>query len=115
MTTIGELAARHGITLRAIRFYESRGLITCSGRQGAGKRIYNDNEAQKLAVILEATALGFSLAEIPALLSKDAADVWSLALAPDIARKQLELMHARMIETTTAVQRLQAIVMGKAA
>jgi DNA-binding transcriptional MerR regulator len=112
MITITDLAARHGLTLRALRFYEQKGLIS---PQRAGRtRLYSEEDAQKLAVILEAAALGFTLTEIHGMVVKGAKG-YSLALSPETARKQLEIMHARMIETQTAVERLRDFARERAA
>jgi DNA-binding transcriptional MerR regulator len=112
MITITDLAARHGLTLRALRFYEQKGLI--SPQRSGRTRLYSEEDAQKLAVILDAAALGFTLTEIHGMVVKGTKG-YSLALSPETARKQLEIMHARLIETQTAVERLRVIMMVKAA
>lgn len=59
---IGELAAMFGVTHRAIRFYEDRGLLT---PKRVGKtRIFGDRDRVRLGFILRGKRLGFSLAEI---------------------------------------------------
>jgi hypothetical protein len=65
-------------------------------------------------VILDAAALGFTLTEIHGMVVKGAKG-YSLALSPETARKQLEIMHARMIETQTAVERLRDFARERAA
>jgi DNA-binding transcriptional MerR regulator len=109
--TTGQLAARHGITLRALRFYDQKGLLS-PARKGTS-RLYSEADAEKLAVILAAVALGFTLAEIPALIANDGG--YKLAISPEQARKQLKIMHARLIETETAVARLRTLAMGRSA
>jgi DNA-binding transcriptional MerR regulator len=68
MITITDLAARHGLTLRALRFYEQKGLI--SPQRSGRTRLYSEEDAQKLAVILDAAALGFTLTEIHGMVVK---------------------------------------------
>ena len=63
---IGELAAAFGITTRAIRFYEARGLLT--PRRNGTTRVYDDRDRVRLQLILRGKRLGFSLAEIGAWL-----------------------------------------------
>ncbi|HRK19690.1 MAG TPA: MerR family DNA-binding transcriptional regulator [Hyphomicrobiaceae bacterium] len=65
--TIGELAAAFGITTRAIRFYESRGLIS-PPRKGVA-RAYSRRERARLSLIQRGKNLGFSLEEIGEWLS----------------------------------------------
>lgn len=60
--SISDLAAEFHVTARALRFYEEEGLIT-PARQGAA-RIYGRRERARLAWILRAKRVGFSLAEI---------------------------------------------------
>jgi DNA-binding transcriptional MerR regulator len=60
--SITELALAFNITPRAIRFYEDQGLIAPE-RQGQN-RIYSRRDRARLAWILRAKNVGFSLAEI---------------------------------------------------
>ena len=60
--TIGELASAFGLTTRAIRFYESKGLIA-PPRKGVA-RCYSRRERARLKLIQRGKNLGFSLEEI---------------------------------------------------
>ncbi len=60
--TIGELAAEFDTTLRTIRFYEDKGLLTPE-RVGS-TRIFHDRDRVRLQLILRGKRLGFTLAEI---------------------------------------------------
>jgi DNA-binding transcriptional MerR regulator len=55
--TIGELAEKFAVSLRTLRFYESRGLLspTHCGRH----RRYGHKEADRLAAIIQARKTGF--------------------------------------------------------
>jgi DNA-binding transcriptional MerR regulator len=64
--TIGELAAEFDTTLRAIRFYEDQGLLRPE-RQGRS-RVFHPRDRVRLQLILRGKRLGFSLAEIAAIL-----------------------------------------------
>ena len=59
---ITELCAEFGITLRTIRFYEDKGLL--SPRRVNGARVYTRRDRARLALILRAKAIGSTLAEI---------------------------------------------------
>lgn len=59
---ITELCREFGISLRAIRFYEDKGLL--KPRRVNGTRVYNRRDRARLALILRAKAIGSSLAEI---------------------------------------------------
>ena len=60
--TISDLSAEFDVTARALRFYEDQGLIAPQ-RQGLA-RIYSKRDRARLAWILRAKRVGFSLAEI---------------------------------------------------
>jgi MerR family redox-sensitive transcriptional activator SoxR len=64
---IGELAKRTGLAVSAIRFYESKGLIT-SFRTMGNQRRFLRSDIRKLSVILIAQKLGLGLADIEAAL-----------------------------------------------
>ena len=59
---ITELCTAFGITLRTIRFYEDKGLL--SPRRVNGTRVYTRRDRARLALILRSKAIGASLAEI---------------------------------------------------
>lgn len=59
---ISDLSAEFGITARALRFYEDQGLIA-PDRQGLA-RVYSRRDRARLAWILRAKRVGFSLSEI---------------------------------------------------
>ncbi|MFZ1564634.1 MerR family transcriptional regulator [Sphingorhabdus sp.] len=60
--TISDLSNEFDVTARALRFYEDQGLIAPQ-RQGLS-RVYSRRDRARLAWILRAKRVGFSLAEI---------------------------------------------------
>lgn len=65
----GELAARAGVGIEAIRFYEREGLLPEPPRTTSGYRQYSDDAVARLRFIQRAKELGFSLKEIAELIS----------------------------------------------
>ena len=59
---ITELCREFGITLRTIRFYEDKGLL--SPRRINGTRVYTRRDRARLSLILRSKAIGAPLAEI---------------------------------------------------
>ena len=59
---IGELAERAGTTTRALRYYESRGLLTAQ-RDGNGHRVYTEDDLRLLQQIRMLQDFGFELEE----------------------------------------------------
>ena len=72
LLTVTELAKELGLTPRAIRFYEDKGLID-PARVGA-TRVYSPRERARMLLILRGKRLGFSLAEIKKFLDLYAVD-----------------------------------------
>ena len=70
--TITELSDEVGATARAIRFYESKGLL--SPRRVGANRVYTYRDRARLLIILRGKRLGFSLARIQEYLSLYDAD-----------------------------------------
>lgn len=63
---ITELCAEFGISQRAIRFYEDKGLL--APRRVNGARIYGQRERARLKLILRAKAIGSKLVDIKQFL-----------------------------------------------
>jgi DNA-binding transcriptional MerR regulator len=79
--TLGGLARGAGVNPETIRYYERRGLLAEPPRTPAGYRQYSAADADRVALILRAKDLGFTLAEIGDLLAGggDAGDVLAAA------------------------------------
>ena len=75
--TISDLAAEFGITTRAIRFYESRGLITPE-RIGKQRR-YSRRDRARLTLILRGRNLGFTVEDVGEYLALYDADPGQVA------------------------------------
>jgi Hg(II)-responsive transcriptional regulator len=65
---IGEVAARSGIGIETIRYYEREGLLLQPERRPSGYRQYDEATVERLDYIKRAKDLGFTLAEIKGLL-----------------------------------------------
>lgn len=60
---IGKLADRTGLSVSAIRFYESRGLVQAD-RNAGGQRRFDKSDIRKLSFIMIAQKLGFTIEQI---------------------------------------------------
>jgi DNA-binding transcriptional MerR regulator len=78
--TISDLSAEFDVTARALRFYEDQGLIAPE-RQGLA-RIYSQRDRARLAWILRAKRVGFSLSEIREMI-----DLYDLNDGRNVQRK----------------------------
>jgi MerR family copper efflux transcriptional regulator len=61
---IGDVCARLGLSPRTVRYYEELGLLPGVRRRAGGRRVYGDDELQRLRFIQRLKALGLSLAEV---------------------------------------------------
>jgi len=65
---IGELAKRFGLNTKTLRYYEEIGLLPTARAEGSGYRLYSEADAERLAFVLKAKRVGFSLDEIREVL-----------------------------------------------
>jgi len=66
LTRIGDMARKYGVTLRALRFYEDKGLLSPI-RQGS-TRLYTQRDRTRLKLILLGRKVGFSLREVKQMI-----------------------------------------------
>ncbi|PEQ14193.1 MerR family transcriptional regulator [Novosphingobium sp. PC22D] len=99
--TIDEVARRTGLTPRALRFYEGRGLVAPL-RTGSGRRLYSRDDLERLHRIVALKRAGFTLSDIARLLSGK-----SVAIAP-ILEVQLAALDARRRDLESAAAALRS-------
>lgn len=104
--SVTELADELGITPRAIRFYETKGLI--KPRRAGTTRVYTHRDRGRMQLILRGKRLGFSLADIKEYLDLydvDPSQVSQLRLLMDkINDRVSELEQQREDLETTLVE-----------
>lgn len=95
---IGDVAKRSGLGVDTLRFYERQGLLGRPGRTGSGYRVYDEGVLEQLDFVKRARALGFSLAEIAAVVAEKAAGASPCAHVREIVRERLRELDARLAE-----------------
>jgi MerR family transcriptional regulator, copper efflux regulator len=65
---IGDVARATGLSVPAIRYYETQGLVAPLDRSPSGYREFDDSAVQRIRFVQRAQALGFSLDEARELL-----------------------------------------------
>jgi len=115
---ITELCREYGITLRALRFYEDKGLL--SPRRINGARVYTRRDRARLALILRAKAIGSPLSEIKRYLDLygDQGEGRAQQLSYVIERTdteiaELEKKRARIDETLAELRVINASCRGQ--
>ncbi|WP_165772035.1 MerR family transcriptional regulator [Niveispirillum lacus] len=102
--SIGELAERSGISVRALRLYEAEGLIK-PVRTQAGRRVYQADDVARLQQILLLKKTGCTLGQIGHLLDRRPFDPARLIDAQIDALEQTERSLARTLGLLRAARR----------
>ncbi len=106
--TIGKLADAAGVSIETIRYYQRRGLLDEPPKPLGGHRRYAPSQAKRLRFIKRAQALGFTLEEIGALLTLDAACACGETRA--LAVRKLGLIKQKMADLAVMRQALGDLV-----
>ena len=64
---IGEIAARTGVSIETLRYYEKRRLLNAPARTEGGFRVYSDTVVHQVRFIKQAQSLGLTLDDIQQL------------------------------------------------
>jgi len=94
---IGEVARHTGVGAKAIRFYESIGLLPNPERSANGYRRYGPADVDRLRFVARARSLGFSVANVSALLA-----LWNDRGRESATVKRMALRHVAEIEQRIA-------------
>lgn len=107
--TIGELSREFGVTLRALRFYENKGLI--SPHRDGLNRLYTQGDRTRLALILKGKKLGFTLGEIRQMIAAEEGktDRDALSLSREKCLEQIELLQRQKAEIEEGLSELHRI------
>lgn len=92
---ISDLCTEFGITLRALRFYEDKGLL--APRRVSGARVYTRRDRARLSLILRAKAIGSPLSEIKRYLD----------LYGDHGEGRIQQLHYVITRTDAAIAELE--------
>lgn len=95
---IGELAKLAGVGIEALRFYERQGLLTPSTRTESGYRLYGEDALEQLDFVRRSQALGFSLAEIAAIVAESRAGRKPCSTVRDLVRQRIRELDERLAE-----------------
>lgn len=105
--TLAETVRRYRVTPRAMRFYEAKRLLTPQRRNG--ERFYGRLEQERLALLLHAKALGFTLSEIGSMLATPPEETGALNISRRQCFEQIQLLEKRKRETELALTELRRV------
>lgn len=99
--SIQEACLRTGLSPRTVRYYEELGLLPGVRRRNGGRRVYREDELERLSFIRRLKALGLSLAEIKdlnAVYAIGGSTQAMLARLDDLLGSHLADLDARIAE-----------------
>lgn len=105
--SIGQAAARAGVSVRTLRHYDAIGLLKPSKVTQAGYRFYDEAAMARLEQILFFRELGFPLEEIRDILNHPAYD------ARDAMRRQKALLGMQRARIDAMIARLEEALQGR--
>ena len=103
--TSGEIAKKAGVSQKAIRLYDEKGLLKPSEYSEGNYRLYDKEALLVLEKIIALKQIGYSLEEIREHILNDNSDDIIESL-----NKQIELMEAKRYELEKSVTRIKAVL-----
>lgn len=106
---IGEVANELNINPKTIRYYEEIGLIPSPQRTEIGYRVYSQSDIDRLAFILRARELDFSLDDISEILALREDGVAPCLYVTELVDKQIAAIDDKMATLNQLRHELEAI------
>lgn len=97
---IGKLAARSGVSIDTIRYYERRRLLPRAARLAGGFRVFGPEAVERIRFIKQAQEIGLSLDEIKELLADGG--------GADKCRRVSELLRAKLEEIDQRIKTMRS-------
>ncbi len=106
--TVGTAAEAAGVSAKAVRLWESKGLLPAAVRTEAGYRLFTDDDLGVLRFVRQAKTLVFTLTEI-----KDVLDLQRHGTTPSVqVIKLLDTHIAQIDRTLTELRQLRRSLTG---
>jgi MerR family transcriptional regulator, copper efflux regulator len=96
--TIGQAAAAAGLTRKAIRVYETKGLLAPADRSPTGYRLYDQRHVELLTFIRRARTLGLHLDDIRKVLDIRSGGIPPCAAVRDVLDERIADIDATVEE-----------------
>jgi DNA-binding transcriptional MerR regulator len=103
--SIGQLAARTGLTSRTIRFWSDAGLVPPAGRSAGGYRLYDAEAVARLDLVWTLRELGLGLEVIRAVLSRTTTVAQVAEAHVAVLDEQIRLLRLRRAVLSTVATR----------
>lgn len=103
--SIGELARRTGLTVKTIRFYSDRGIVTPTDRSPAGYRLYNIDAVARLDLVRTLRELGLDLPTIRRVVDRELSLPEVAAAHAEALAVQIRVLRLRRAVLTAVAER----------
>jgi DNA-binding transcriptional MerR regulator len=107
---IGDLAARTGASVRALRYYEEQGLLS-AGRSPSGQRQYPESAVERVRLVRQLYAAGLSSRTIAELLPRVVDGRATPALLDRLAEER-DRIDTQVAELLSTRARLDSVITG---
>lgn len=101
--TVGQVAKKTGLTVRALHHYDEIGLLAPLHRSEAGYRLYSSEDLMQLQKVKSLQQLGFSLEEIARLIRENSDSPFT------IIEKHIKQLTTQIQQQQVLVQRLKKL------
>ena len=107
---IGEVASRSGVSRKALRLYESAGILPAPRRTTAGYRVYGPETLATLAFVAQARRLGFHLDEIKEVVQIRRSGRCPCPHVLDLVREKVQELDRTLADLAEVRRGLQEIL-----
>lgn len=104
MYSIGQFAKKTGLTIRALRYYDEKGLLTPAHISQGGQRLYNDDNILTVQKIVTYKYLDFTIEEIKALLHEENSLIESLQQQRHLLEQKRQQLDKVIASVDTAIK-----------
>ncbi|WP_435371360.1 MerR family transcriptional regulator [Mesorhizobium liriopis] len=107
LTRIGDMAQRFGVSLRTLRFYEDKGLL--SPQREGNTRLYTRRDRARMSIIMLGRKVGFSLRDVKQIIDlydPKGPNTKQFRFALDKSEKQLNRLHKQRTQLDEAIGEL---------
>ena len=107
---IGEVAARSGVSRKALRLYEAAGILPAPRRTAARYRVYGSDTLALLAFVTQARRLGFTLGDIKEIISIKRSGRAPCPHVRDLVSRKATELDRTLADLKTVRQGLRALL-----
>ena len=110
---IGDVARQFGLTLRALRFYEDKGLL--SPKREGNARLYTHRDIARLKIVLLGRKAGFSLREVKQVMDlydPESGNARQYRTLIDKSERQLVKLEKQRAQIDEAIGELKEAMAG---